>query len=72
MTGSQGVQVDVALDLQMLDAVGVIQDLLGELDAHLGQVVKTLAGVEEVAHHEQVLVAALEHRDGLRLEVADG
>ena len=72
MTGSQGVQVDVALDLQMLDAVGVIQDLLGELDAHLGQVVKTFAGVEEVAHHEQVLVAALEHRDGLRLEVADG
>ena len=49
MTGSQGVQVDVALDLQMLDAVRVIQDLLGELDAHLGEVVKALAGVEEVA-----------------------
>ncbi len=56
----------------MLDAVGVVQDLLGKLDAHLGQVVEALAGVEEVPDGEEVFVAVLELGNGLRLEVADG
>lgn len=55
----------------MLDAVRMIHDLLGKLDANLRQVVKALRGVEVVADNEKVFVSTFELRNRLRLEVTD-
>ena len=56
----------------MLDAVRMLQNLLGELDGNLGEVVKALGGVEVVPDDKEVLVAALKLGNGLRFEVAGG
>jgi hypothetical protein len=53
----------------MLDAVRMLQNLLGELDGNLGEVVKALSGVEVVPDDKEVLVAALKLGNRLRFEV---
>ena len=47
----------------MLDAVRMIHDLLGKLDANLRQVVKALRGVEVVADFETFSLSLTHHQD---------
>ena len=54
----------------MLDAVGMFQNLLWELDGDLGEVVEALGGVEVVADDEEIFVAALQLRNRLSFEMA--
>jgi hypothetical protein len=58
----------VSHDFDVFDAACVIDDLLGELDDDLVEVVDALADVEEVSDVKVVLVLAPHDRDRLGLE----
>ncbi len=55
-------------DFYVFDAACVVDDLLGELDHNLVEVVDALADVEEVSDVKVVLVLAPHDRDRLGLE----
>ncbi len=55
----------------MLDAVGVFQNLLGELDGNFGEVVETFGRIKIVSDDEEVLVTTFQLWNCLGPEMAD-